>query len=157
MNQLFEPGFCYWATLNPCTECKDKSKCLECTKSVEYVQTIHNEMVKNLENEKNKDKIISCSFSEFDNQIFSHQMFSATKFFNKLKNSKDQIDNCIRNYLQDKPKIKRVLYFANNPCHFAFITEDNHIHEVNIFFDNLNNKFQVEITSQEEENERNKI
>ena len=52
--KLFAPGFCYWATLNPCTECRDKSKCLECTKSIEYVQELHNEIVKNMKEKGNE-------------------------------------------------------------------------------------------------------
>ena len=50
--KLFDPGFCYWSGLNPCTECRDKSKCLECTKSIEYIQEFYNEIVKNLKEQK---------------------------------------------------------------------------------------------------------
>lgn len=44
--KLFAPGFCYWATLNPCTECSDKSKCLECIKACEYVLAIYSKQEK---------------------------------------------------------------------------------------------------------------
>lgn len=49
---LFDPGICYWAGLNPCTDCRDKSKCLECIKSYEYVQEIYKEVIKNLRKEQ---------------------------------------------------------------------------------------------------------
>lgn len=56
MGKLFDPGFCYWATLNPCTECRDKSKCLECVRSIEYVQELYNEIVKNMKKKGNGNK-----------------------------------------------------------------------------------------------------
>lgn len=52
--KLFEPGICYWATKNPCTDCRDKSKCIECDKSCEYVLAIHNEIIKEIK--KNEEQ-----------------------------------------------------------------------------------------------------
>lgn len=52
MERLFDSGICYGATLNPCTKCRDKSKCLECTKACEYVQSIYEELVKNIKKEQ---------------------------------------------------------------------------------------------------------
>ena len=51
--KLYDSGICYWAGKNPCTDCRDKSKCLECDKSFEYVLSIHNEIVKNIKENKN--------------------------------------------------------------------------------------------------------
>ena len=53
MEKLFDPGVCYWATLNPCTDCQDKSRCMDCTKSCEYVLKIQTEIIKNMKRKKN--------------------------------------------------------------------------------------------------------
>lgn len=46
MQKLFDPGVCYLAMQNPCTECSDKSKCLDCTKACEYVLAIYSKQEK---------------------------------------------------------------------------------------------------------------
>lgn len=47
MKNLFDPVVCVFAVQNPCTDCRDKSECLKCPKSCEYVLKIHNEFVEN--------------------------------------------------------------------------------------------------------------
>lgn len=54
--KLYDSGICYWAGKNPCTDCRDKSKCLECDKSFEYVLAIHNEIVKNIKQKENNNE-----------------------------------------------------------------------------------------------------
>jgi len=53
MKKLFDPGICYFAMQNPCTDCQDKSKCMDCKKSCEYVLKIQTEIIKNMKRKRN--------------------------------------------------------------------------------------------------------
>lgn len=50
LNKGYAPLICALSMKNPCTECKDKSRCLDCSKNCEYVQAIYNRFVKDFKN-----------------------------------------------------------------------------------------------------------
>ena len=56
LRKHFEPAICYWANKNPCSNCRDKSECLQCPKACEYVQSIYEELVKNIKKEQKNDR-----------------------------------------------------------------------------------------------------
>jgi hypothetical protein len=48
LDKTYDPLICCLVMQNPCTDCRDKSKCLDCPKACEYVQAIYNELVRKL-------------------------------------------------------------------------------------------------------------
>ena len=52
----YSPEIYCWAISNPCTDCRDKSKCVGCTKSVEYVREVYIQAAKNVIRRRNARK-----------------------------------------------------------------------------------------------------
>ena len=66
------------------------------------------------------------------------------KFLEARKRFENYIDKCIDDYFKDKPKIIRCLTYANNSNHWTVITEDWHVHDINIIYEQ--GKFKMEVT-----------
>ena len=71
------------------------------------------------------------------------ELESLKKFLELRENFGNYIDKAIEDYFKGKPKPIRCYTYNTNPNHITILTEDNHIHEINIVFKDY--KFLVEI------------